>query len=212
MLYGKNKDIVINDSSKYIRIANSSLASRLLQNFGDFIPKLSIDEQYAKEILENIRVSLKRVESFRTSLKCDANDVLPFSHVFPNMRELNIQLYSNVNLSMIDCASPALQALTILIWGDNWNEMDSIDGLIQKNSQIKSINLHGVPDHYIKFINSALPILENITFFWIQHRNETIELKSVKHAVFESKYEQKKIRFEHKIYVKKFVYFKYRIQ
>lgn len=181
---------IIDSPTKYIKIEEPTLALTMLQRFGGFISELSTGGNYTKAILENIRVPFEQMESLSISMEENLSDVLPLNHMFPKLREMTIYLNSDMNFSMIDCALPHLNFLSIHVWGDAWNQRNSIEGLIQKNPQIKGIHIYGFPSDYIKVINTMLPNIENVTLNYFNTGGETVTLEHVKYLVLHGKYQR----------------------
>lgn len=183
-------DLIVDTTAKRIEIQKLSLALKMFQRFGRVIKALSIFDQFSKDILESIRTpkAFEGVEDLFIGLKQNTSDVLPLNSLFPNLKALILFLQLDVNSSMFDCVLPNLKCLNVHLWNNAWNQRHSIIGLINKNPQIKSFEMYGFPPDYIKFINQALPSLENVTLFTFSTGNETVTLQNVKHLRLRGKY------------------------
>lgn len=149
---------------KRIEITGYELALDFLKYFGDEIKELLITEGFKQTILENIKEPLKQIEHLHYTIeyKQDGSKILPLNQMFPKLHGLTLHLRSDSYFGFIDCELPQIDDLRIHLSNNAWNQKNYIEGLIQKNAHIKSIEINGFPADYIKVINKLLPNLGSL--------------------------------------------------
>lgn len=148
---------------KRIQIADYQLGLSALQCFRRDIKEVYIHEKYTTDILEKLTEPLDSVEELSIDIKQNGSNILPISQLFPRLRRLSVHLKRNVDISFVNCELPQLEHLSIHAEYDAWNQQNHIEGMIQKNAQIKSFEFGGFPAKYIKVIKQLLPNLTNLT-------------------------------------------------
>lgn len=120
------------------------------------------------------------VEDFECTIKVKqiGTNILPFNRLFPKLKRLTLRLEFGVDFYYIDCELPHLVHLAIVVYQDAKKQQNSIDGLLRKNAQIKSIVSYGIP---AKIINKLLVKLENLTLHKFDVGSDRLCFENVKH-------------------------------
>lgn len=106
--------------------------------------------------------------------------IMPFNQLFPKLRRLSINLDFNADYSFIDCEFSELEYLDIIVTEASWScGQSQIEGMLQKNPQIKSIEIINFPHDFVEFISKWLPNVENLTLHEFGIGNEPVQLNNV---------------------------------
>lgn len=139
----------------------------------------SIDEN----ILNQFTLPFRGIEEFTCSIGSHRlNTSQPLNKLFPNLRRLNLLLYSDSDYSFIDCEMPKLEHLTIELSQDSWRKHDQIEGLLRKSPNIRSIQLngHAYPTNYIERIEQLLPNIEHLAMTEVNIETDSIHFENMK--------------------------------
>lgn len=150
--------------------------------------------QYTSETLNSLHLGIikdKTLEQFeRPFVKLQEFDcsiaketvghIRPFSQLFPRLKRLSLALNPGFDSSFVDCALSHLIHVNIDIGlTTSLKYMPQIVAMMQKNPQIRSIEMLSLPDDSIKTISEYLPNIENLTIYSFDIGNETIHFENV---------------------------------
>lgn len=88
---------------------------------------------------------------------------LPLNQQFPELHQLNMELWANIDYSFIDLEFPQLQHLHLIVGRNAWNRKDQFESMIRKNAHIRSFGMEYCPPDYVKVLEKILPNIENLT-------------------------------------------------
>lgn len=141
-----------------------------------------------EDTLEQFTLPFNNVEELKCQVsgKQLSDKVLPFNQMFPNIRKLNLEFCSTMGYTMIDCEFPRLEDVKIhLLHGSRYDDQQKlIRGFLEKNPQIKGLDIYEFTWEYVKYFSQLLPNLENVALNLYQFGDNIIQFESVKNAYF----------------------------
>lgn len=179
---------IFNIPIKAIIISSKDLAKTLLQHFGSVIQQLEITNAFSKKLLEQLEEPCEGIVDLNFEITNTESNILPLTYLFPNLHKLAINLHADSDYSFIDVVFPHLEQLDLAVYGFAWNQRDQIEGLIQKNSHIKSLSLNGHVCNYLKSISEWLPDLKrlHVRQSFDIFENDAVRFENVNHLKLES--------------------------
>lgn len=139
----------IGATNQYIRDSQSKDINRFIQEYcANTLTHLKLD--FIKEnTFQTFTVSLSNLEelSFLVNVECVKKGVLALNELAPNLKRLSVRLYTHTDYSFIECEFPHLEHLFFGVSGPSivFQQREQIDGILKKNPQIKSIEIHAFP-------------------------------------------------------------------
>lgn len=138
--------------------------------------------------LKQFGVPLNECEEFSCSI--DVYEVVdetpPLNQLFPKLKRLSLFMMSDIDYSFIDCYYPNLEHLTVKgLHTSRFETAIAMEKLIEKNPQIRSIELSIFVPVVIKMVQKLLPNLEHLILSMSNIGGYAIHFEHVK--VFEMK-------------------------
>lgn len=143
---------------------HSAIINRYANNYGAASIKHLNVQWIKRNTLEQFTVPFQEVTDFTCffNVKEMNTNVLPFDKLFPKLAKLSLMLNSNLDYGFIDCQLPNLTHLDIAASEESWKQSQPIEGLIEKNTQIRSLAVKWFPLDFVKTINRLMPNLESL--------------------------------------------------
>lgn len=119
------------------------------------------------KLLRNILRPFKNVQSIELRNEINlSNDNLNLNEMFPSLRRLSLpSSFDTQNFTKLDLKFPVLEHLKLGFLTDYNGIKPFIANIIQKNAQIRSVDLEFPEWNMIKFIADHLPNLEHLNIF-----------------------------------------------
>lgn len=172
--------------TRFISTQHLSVVNRMVNICGcESIMELDLNEisedtfMQFKDPFNNLEILTFSVYGLRQPRLC-----MPFNEMFPNLRRLVITFDAPlVDYSFIDCKIAQLEHLYLIyeLGGRIAKGRDDvIESLLNKNKQIKNIEIKYFPGKFIEKINQILPNIETLQVFDFEATKE-IRFEHVKH-------------------------------
>lgn len=189
-----NYDLILNTFKHFghlIKRFESSIFTKHRDLQAEFIGRLiseysaesliEIDIGHSAEVvLEYIKKPLVNVEN----LAFRGNDLvfhprgIRFEQLFPNLHRLNLFSSTYYSLLYFDYHMPRLEHISI-IRSHQWYRNPPFPKFIEKNSQIRSLELQGGDFEFLQNVKTFLPQLETLTLQQFELQNGSIHFESV---------------------------------
>lgn len=113
-----------------------------------------------------------------------AEGLVPWNRLFPRLQRLILNVFFVMDINFINCEYPNLSHLSFEFDKIAWKHIKVINGLLQKNPQLKSLDIRdSFPPGFIASIAPLLPTLEYLTInSWkIGNGEKNVSFENVKH-------------------------------
>lgn len=144
--------------------------------------------------LQSMKEPFENVENLAFTLRLEnlGNTTLSMNELFPKVRRLSFNSIMVISGTYIDCHLPYLERLDIHTVGASIGDVAVIQKkfgkLLQKNPQIRHIELFNVVPYFLKLSSEVLPNLENITLRSYRFTNDIIQFEKVRKLTVKSGY------------------------
>lgn len=208
---GQKLSVVVPSEKRFDVCGISDFDLRVIRVFGYIFKKIKVDyllhprwetltkflNKYCSDTVKRLELTLidqrnfnhltatfKEVEEISCSIfSRSLNLKQPLNELFPKLRRLELELYTNSDYSLFHCELPNLEHLKATLT-QSWRkpESDQIESLMQKNPNIRSIEIVGYafPSNYIEKINQLLPNIENLTMTSVSISTDLVRFMNVK--------------------------------
>lgn len=133
--------------------------------------------------LEQYALSFKNVEIFEGGINVNriTGNVLPFNQMFPKLRKIELILSKAASFKIIDCEFAHLEnvALSLSANAQEKENQNHIHGFVDKNSQIKILEILDFSWKSVEYFSQNLPNLVNLRLNLKDIKSDKIEFKSV---------------------------------
>lgn len=164
----------------------SSIVNQLISRHGsDSLTHLDLGE-INENTFEQFTVPFKNLEhlSFVVKQTHIKSGQLPLNQLFPKLSDFKLYV-QDTDYSFINCEFPHLDTLTLTALFQPQNESDQFAEFLQKNPQIKNIDVNHRSDNFIRVIHAALPNLKRLKLHNLNINNTMIHFEHVTHFVFD---------------------------
>lgn len=187
------KKLSIND--KLIGESESIILSQLINEYGcRQLTHLNLGE-LREDTLQQFAEPFENVEVLAFQMEREIkNGILPLNQLFPQLKQLEINIFPDVDCNFFDIELPNLQYITIIDNTPRSYLLDSValstimTGFLSKNTRIQSANLTVKSWQYIKAINELLPNIENLTLKMFESQSGKVHMENVKNLDLNSYY------------------------
>lgn len=137
-------------------------------------------ENNVEDMLQHIKKPLINVEHVKVvwGFTSDNHEILGPNQLFPNLRRLTLNFLSNIHFAYFDQHMPHVEAVA-MIRTFKYVDSSRFANLIEKNPQIKSIELRDPDTEFIRAVHNNLLKLETLKLFDFRWNYEEIRFENV---------------------------------
>lgn len=136
--------------------------------------------------LAQLPMTFGHIESvaFATKRGIILGETPPLNQLFPNLRQLEMDLLAEIDYNFIDVEFPKLEHLYMVLDRDGRYRTNQIISMIEKNPQIKSIGCENCERDYFDAIYRILPNITNLTLGKYDSNENTVIFENVKNFYY----------------------------